>query len=228
MAESTPPTSSSDFRVRCFVDFFNFQLGIRERLGEDFQVEWERLGPWFSAKAGALALDQTQQKRIRYDGMDVYVSHNPKSEKDAKLLNWATNVLDRHPGVHVVIKPRSPKRPPKCPACQETVERCPKCQAKMVGTVEKGIDTAIVTDMIKLAWEDAYDLGVLVSSDADFVPAVEFLAHKGRRIIQVGFPPKGMHLARACWASIDLAPTLSEVRRMSLPKRAPSRPAGDP
>jgi len=35
-------------------------------------------------------------------------------------------------------------------------------------TEEKGVDVAIATDMIKLAWEDAYDWAVLVSSDRDF------------------------------------------------------------
>ena len=35
-------------------------------------------------------------------------------------------------------------------------------------TDEKGVDVAIATDMIKLAWEDAYDWAVLVSSDRDF------------------------------------------------------------
>ncbi len=35
----------------------------------------------------------------------------------------------------------------------------------MIRTVEKGIDTAIVTDMISLAWANAWDVAVLVSSD---------------------------------------------------------------
>lgn len=73
----------------------------------------------------------------------------------------------------------------------------------MAGTVEKGVDTAIVTHMIRLAWEDAYDVAILASADADLVPAVEFLDLRGVRIIQAGFPPHGSHLSRACWATID-------------------------
>ena len=56
---------------------------------------------------------------------------------------------------------------------------------------EKGVDTAIATDMIRLAWEKAYDVAVLASSDGDLVPAVEFLDLKGARIIQAGFYPRG-------------------------------------
>lgn len=41
----------------------------------------------------------------------------------------------------------------------------------MVGTVEKGVDTFIATDMIRLAWENAYEIAVLASSDSDLVPA---------------------------------------------------------
>jgi len=81
--------------------------------------------------------------------------------------------------------------------------------------MEKGIDTAITTDMIKLAWEEAWDVAILISSDHDFVPVVEFLATKGRRVINVHFPPRGAHLARICWASIDLNPHLSNLERQS-------------
>ena len=82
----------------------------------------------------------------------------------------------------------------------------------MIGTVEKGIDTAITTDMIRLAWEDAWDVAILVSSDHDFIPVVEFLSSKGKRVINVYLPPKGINLARTCWASIDLKPILPRLR----------------
>jgi uncharacterized LabA/DUF88 family protein len=81
------------------------------------------------------------------------------------------------------------------------------------GTVEKGVDTAIATDMIRLAWEDAYDIAVLASLDADFIPAVDFLDQKGKKVIQAGFPPKGTDLATACWASFDLFARRDEIRR---------------
>jgi uncharacterized LabA/DUF88 family protein len=100
----------------------------------------------------------------------------------------------------------------------------------MAGTIEKGIDTAIVTDMIKLAWEDAYNVAVLVSADRDFIPAVEFLDSKGRKVVHAGFPPGGMDLARKCWASYDLRKAISELDRdkMAAPGEAErgSKPPG--
>ena len=83
----------------------------------------------------------------------------------------------------------------------------------MAGTIEKGVDTAIATDMIRLAWEQAYDVGVLASADADLVPAVEFLDMKGFRILQAGFPPHGSHLSRSCWATIDVSKLYSQFER---------------
>ena len=90
---------------------------------------------------------------------------------------------------------------------------CCYCGERLSLTEEKGVDVAIATDMIKLAWEDAYDWAVLVSSDRDFIPAVEFLNAKGRKVLHAGFPPRGSHLATRCWGSLDLRPHLGRLER---------------
>jgi len=48
--------------------------------------------------------------------------------------------------------------------------------------VEKGVDVALVTDLLSFAWEGAYDDAVLVSGDADYTGAVEKVKSKGRMI----------------------------------------------
>jgi uncharacterized LabA/DUF88 family protein len=193
-----------DVRVRGFVDFWNFQLGIQEAIGKNFHLDWKELGPWLTRKAAELTLAAGQYGRMRYEGLHVYLSYNPKKPEDTKLRHWATNTLDRFPGVQVTAAERKPKNPPKCPACHKEIAACSYCNASMTGTVEKGIDTAMVTDMIRLAWEGSYEVAVVVSSDRDFIPAVEFLDKKGLKIIHAGFPPKGSDLATSCWASLDL------------------------
>ena len=205
--------NAQDVRVRAFVDFWNFQLDVQRHYGRDFPLDWRMLGSWLAKKAGGLFLENDKRSRIRYEALHVYVSCNPKSPPDCRLRHWATSVLDRFPGVQVVVKERKPKGPPSCPSCHGEITKCPACGATTAGTVEKGIDTAIVTDMIRLAWEDSYDLAVLLSSDRDFIPAVEFLNAKGRKVIHAGFPPKGIDLARKCWASVDLTSSLNEIRR---------------
>jgi len=54
---------------------------------------------------------------------------------------------------------------------------------------------------------------MLVSSDRDFIPAVEFLNAKGRKVLHAGFPPRGSQLATKCWGSLDLRPHLKKLER---------------
>ena len=105
------------------------------------------------------------------------------------------------------------KHPPVCQACHRPIGTCCHCGTPLSLTEEKGVDVAIATDMIKLAWEDAYDWVVLVSSDRDFIPAVEFLNGKGRKVLHAGFPPRGSELAAKCWGSLDLRSHLSGLER---------------
>jgi uncharacterized LabA/DUF88 family protein len=73
-----------------------------------------------------------------------------------------------------------------------------------LGWIEKGVDTAIVTDMLRLGWEDAWEVAMLVSSDTDFIPAVEVLRARGLTVVQAGFPPRRM-LAQACAGTVDMS-----------------------
>jgi uncharacterized LabA/DUF88 family protein len=82
-----------------------------------------------------------------------------------------------------------------------------------VSKPEKGVDAAIVTDMLSLAWQNAYDVAVLVSSDADFVPAVERVQERGLKVINAGWAGKGHELKAACWGSFDLDTVTATICR---------------
>ncbi len=53
---------------------------------------------------------------------------------------------------------------------------------------EKGVDVALVEDMLTGAFEDRYDTAILVSSDGDFKPAVEAVRRYGKRVEYLYFP----------------------------------------
>ena len=53
----------------------------------------------------------------------------------------------------------------------------------------------LVADMIRLSWENAYDVAVLLSSDSDFIPAVEHLQRRGLKVVHAGFKNRGNALA---------------------------------
>jgi uncharacterized LabA/DUF88 family protein len=210
--------SANPVRVRIFVDFWNLQLTINDSEAKHggqsrFDIDWTKL-------SSALLKEAAEKvgASCSYEGTHVYTSFDRKTEAGKKHGQWAKGWLDRQPGVQVNCCERKPKHPPKCNFCYKSIESCPHCNRKISGTVEKGVDTAVVTDMIRLAWEKSYDAAVLVSSDADMIPAVEFLDNRGIKIIQAGFPPKGIDLATTCWASIDLFACRERFRRRHPPQ----------
>jgi uncharacterized LabA/DUF88 family protein len=207
---SPKATAIEPIRVRVFVDFWNFALSIRGQK-KDFLIDWRSVGPLFAQEAGKLIDANSPTK---FEGMHVYGSFDPAKPQDAKLSNWFRNTLDKMPGVKVTLLERQKKRNyPKCPACQAEVKYCPACKADMRGTEEKGVDTRMVTDMISLAWEDAYDAAVLVSSDRDFVPVAEFLQTKGIKVVHGAFPPLGTHVSQASWGNIKIPDLMTSFER---------------
>ena len=71
-------------------------------------------------------------------------------------------------------------------------------------SVEKGVDSAIVTDMLLIGWQGSMDIVLIVSSDADLVPAVRALRNHGLRTVNASWRGHGHELAKACWGSFDL------------------------
>jgi uncharacterized LabA/DUF88 family protein len=51
-------------------------------------------------------------------------------------------------------------------------------------------DIHIAVDMVKYAYNDAYDTAILVSSDGDFVPAIEAVKERGKNVENIGFETK--------------------------------------
>ncbi len=205
-------------RVRVFVDYWNFQLTLERREQHihnnpkaKFFVNWRDLGPWLAKKA----CDEISVTDYSFDGVIFYASFNPKTDEGKKFRGWAVGKLNRFPGVSVVCKERRPKGLPICSTCHREIQTCSHedCKAQISNTEEKGIDTYIVTDMLRLAWESAYDFAVIASQDSDLVPAVELLNQKGHKAIHAAFRPFGADLTNASWAYVDLWPMREEIRR---------------
>ncbi len=55
------------------------------------------------------------------------------------------------------------------------------------GFIEKGIDILLATDMIVLAYNNAYDTAILVSGDSDYIPVVEMIQQLGKRVENASF-----------------------------------------
>lgn len=60
---------------------------------------------------------------------------------------------------------------------------------------EKGTDVKIGVDLVIGAADDVYDTAILVSSDTDLIPAVQYIKYKNKKLEYVGFshaPSLGM------------------------------------
>ncbi len=50
---------------------------------------------------------------------------------------------------------------------------------------EKQVDVYLATQVVALAYENAYDVAIIVSGDEDYVPAIEIVQQKGKIIVVV-------------------------------------------
>lgn len=189
-------------RVRVFIDFWNFQLAWNGASGPGEQCDWRAL-PLALVKSTAdvfatagLVETLTLQETL------VYASVDPDSE--GRLRNWLTTFIDRLPSFDVKIRDRrARKKSIHCRLCGTTTAACPNCGEEYVGKPEKGVDAAIVTDLLTLPRRDD-DVAVLVSSDADYIPAVEHVQSTGLKVVNAAWRPRGHDLRAACWASFAI------------------------
>ena len=194
-------------RIMIFLDFWNFELSIKA-LDDHFLVDWKILPQVLFTATNSHIMNPNGAS---FMGLRLYGSYSPS---ETSLHKWGTGFLKKIPGVFPEWMPRQKQvSGPKCPVCKTEVSKCPHCTDSMLGYKEKGVDTRIATDMIKFAWEDAYDTALLVSADQDFVPVVDFLDAKGKKVLHGRFPPKGAVLSQHCWGQIDIPPLVESFRR---------------
>jgi uncharacterized LabA/DUF88 family protein len=196
-------------KVKIFVDFWNLQLTWNEyhkRLGSagHVTIPWERTLPE--------VLTAKVDKNAEYAGTHVYASINPRSQKDRKLHSFL-QTMDLFPGYKVIIKERKPAKPIKCSheGCRKLITHCPHCNQELIRTVEKGVDTSIAIELFHYALDNVYDKALLISNDADFVPAIEYIQRRGNHIIHVGFKNQAFEIKKACWTHIDFEDIMQEL-----------------
>jgi uncharacterized LabA/DUF88 family protein len=200
-------------RVRLFIDFWNLQLNWNEyhnRAGTAGVVAI----PWKDLPT-VLAAEVSKGQPVRYTGTHIYASVDPNNPKDKKLSKWLHHTLASFTGYIVDVRERKPRRVIKCQEenCKTSITQCPACKQPLKGTVEKGVDAAIITDLITLAFDDNYDIAILISGDADHAPVVRYIQRKtDKQVIQAFFKAHGDELRNACWDHVffdDLMPKLA-------------------
>jgi len=198
-------------RVRVFIDFWNFQLTWNERAGQQVQCDWKKLASTLTLAAAA-ELGNAGLASLALEETRIYAGY--EAGREAKLKDFLHNFLDRQPGIRVFTSERHWRAHPiHCRACNANFDLCPACGEKFGRAAEKTIDARIVTDLIGLAWEGAYDAAILVSADKDFIPAVEHVQSKNFKVINASWERRGHQLARVCWASVPIDPLIPQLSR---------------
>jgi uncharacterized LabA/DUF88 family protein len=201
----------SEERVRIFVDFWNFQLAWNEfqrHKGSDpnaVRIPWETTLPRVLVERG--------NPKGRYVGAHVYASIDPANPAD-KGLSRFLHAMDGFPGYSVTVKERRPASPVKCtnPDCRIRIDSCPSCKQQLRRTVEKGIDTALLTDLIRSAFDNTFDQAILITEDSDFIPAVRFIQERWtKQILHCFFRGKSDELRNACWKHIFFDDMIAEL-----------------
>ena len=99
----------------------------------------------------------------------VYVTYNPENREEKHKMEGFARALEENGSFCVKTIPKRPR----------FVNEGGR-QRKI--WVEKGADVALVTDMLTLAFNNAYDTAILVSGDTDFVKAIEAVQARGKRV----------------------------------------------
>jgi len=186
-------------KVSIYLDFWNFSLSFKS-YDSTFRPDWFAIPQIFVKEAASLL----KVSSLDLQDFSIFGSYS-NLPADAKLKNWAKTFLPKIPAANVVFLPRQKKTSgPVCPNCHTEISSCPFCKESMLGMEEKCIDTLIATSMLQDAWMKKYDVAILVSSDKDFIPAVDFLRGVGIRTIHAQFQHKGAELRSHCWGGFDL------------------------
>lgn len=85
-------------------------------------------------------------------------------------------------------------------------------RSKKLGREQKGVDVLLAIEMMVGAVDNAYDVGLLVAVDGDFVPLLEEIRRRGKRValaasVVKGTPPLSPDLRRNCDLFISIHET---------------------
>jgi uncharacterized LabA/DUF88 family protein len=199
----------SVLRVVVFLDYWNFQIGWNHRAplnhqGKRAACDFLSL-PQEAVALGEGALGAQARAPLRLVQTRIYASHDPDNPKDLQNREWMTRILGQREGFSIRNTPRFARsEPTRCRECSHEVASCPRCKRPYKRAAEKTVDAAIIVDLLSMAWDNLYDVALLISSDHDFLPAIDTLHHHNMRVINGRWSDQGTRLADSCDASIRL------------------------
>ena len=182
-------------RVALFIDGKNFFAGWKDTTG-GADLDFRKLSLWVVRAAGGTHLSGANY----YTGVDEAIPRAPGQEK----LDGFLNMLEEQPGFFVQRF-----------AQKQRTQTCPSCGNLTRFSQEKEVDTTIVADMLRLAAVNGFDIAVLISGDADLVPAVEGVRALGKKVYVASWGSSGLsgRIRKAAFDQLNLLDGLPEFGR---------------
>jgi uncharacterized LabA/DUF88 family protein len=191
-------------KVAIFFDGKNFHAGWRSR-GGGVRVDFDRLARWLVDQAGRGEL----WSATYYTGIET----GERADEDGqRKLSAFLDILELVPGFFVRRFAR-----------RDVSNTCNDCGAENHYSHEKGVDTSLVADIILTAARGLADVVVLVSGDADLLPAVEGARGLGAKVYVATWGGLGLsqRLRRAAFDHIDLLGGMPSFQDASARDAAP-------
>lgn len=182
-------------RVALFIDGKNFYAGWRDATGGR-DIDFRKLSQWVVRAAGGNHLMSANY----YTGVDTSLPVTPVQERIDHFLS----MLEEQPGYFVQRF-----------AQRNRTQVCAGCGHSHTFSQEKEVDTTIVADMLRLGATGAFEIAVLLSGDADLVPAVEGVRALGKQVFVATWGSSGLsaRIRRVAFDHIDLCAGLAEFGR---------------
>lgn len=155
-------------RVIVYIDGFNLYFGMREANLDNCR--------WLNVEKMVRKLLQPHQELVEIKYFTSRVSNNPDKQKRQSTYIDAIEAI----GVKVFYG-----------NYQDGKEECRRCGHVWRTAKEKMTDVNIATSMIVDAYNDRYDMVMLISGDSDLVPPIkEIHSNFNHKRVLVAFPPK--------------------------------------
>lgn len=158
-------------RVIAYIDGFNLYFGLKSK-------GWKHLY-WLSPERLAGNLLKPGQVLVATKYFTSRISPTPSDpDKPKRQATWL-EAVEQDAGTRILYGHYLAK-----------TMTCLACRASWSSHEEKMTDVRMAVELLRDAYEDAFDVALLISGDSDLAPAVEaaIAARPGKRIV-VAFPP---------------------------------------
>ena len=155
-----------------FLDVFSFK-DLFEELSKSFQI------------TKVYYYDALKNSQLEPEQYSKQQHFHRKLEKEIPLLVVRSRKLKYLLVNDKVEKAKTEAR--FCSDCKPKIGKFLSNAGLIKMTKEKGIDIMLVTDMVKGAFQENYEIALLATGDADFVPAVELVQNLKKEVMNIHF-----------------------------------------